>query len=185
MNETIKTILERRSIRSYKKEQIKDSDIDQILEAGKFAPSAMNAQPWHFTVLQNTELMSKISELSKAGMLASNNKRFIALANRPDFSNFHNAPTAIIISSQEGPYSMADCANAAQNMVLAAQSLNLGSCYTASFAAAMLSPAGKEIIVKLGIPAVYRPLFAVCLGFQEGEAPQAAPRKEGTVNYIR
>lgn len=185
MNETIKTILERRSIRSYKTEQIKDSDIEQILEAGKFAPSGLNGQPWHFTVLQNRGLMSEISELNRQGMLDSGNERFIALASRPDFSNFHQAPTAIIISGTEGPYTMADCANAAENMVLAAQALGLASCYTASFSRALVGPAGVDILRKLRVPQGNIPFFAICLGYREGEVPAAPPRKEGTVNYIR
>ena len=56
MNGTIKNILERRSIRAYKPEQISTLELNTILEAGKFAPSAMNGQPWHFTVIQNNTM---------------------------------------------------------------------------------------------------------------------------------
>ncbi|MCX7772888.1 MAG: nitroreductase family protein, partial [Clostridia bacterium] len=52
MNETIKTLMNRRSIRDYQAEQLKDEEIDTILEAGMYAPSAINEQPWYFTVVQ-------------------------------------------------------------------------------------------------------------------------------------
>ncbi|WP_347460467.1 nitroreductase family protein [Clostridium sp. DMHC 10] len=65
MNEIIKAILSRRSIRKFKSEQISDDELNSILEAGKFAPSAMNQQSWHFTVIQNKEIIAKVNELCK------------------------------------------------------------------------------------------------------------------------
>ena len=98
MNETIKNILERRSIRAYKDEQIKDEDLETILECGKFAPSANNLQPWHFTVIQNQDLLNWIVEQNKILMLNSNNERYISWAKQPNFHLFHHAPTVILIS---------------------------------------------------------------------------------------
>jgi nitroreductase len=186
MNETIKNIIERRSIREYKTEQIKDSDLKLILEAGKYAPSAMNQQQWHFTVLQNVDLMRKISDLTKKAVPATGNERYMAIANMPNFSNFHNAPTAIIISCIEnGKYATTDCANATQNMAVAAHSLGLASCYIASFTMALTGEQGSKIINSLDIPAGYKPIFALALGYRNGDNPEPAPRKENTVNYVR
>lgn len=76
MNEIIKNILNRRSVRKYKKEQIKIEELQAILEAGKYAPSAMNQQSWHFTVVQNKEVLRKIDEATKTAFIKSGNKNF-------------------------------------------------------------------------------------------------------------
>lgn len=60
MNETLINIRNRRSARKFKNEQIKDEELNAILEAGQYAPSAMNQQSWHFTVIQNNELLKKL-----------------------------------------------------------------------------------------------------------------------------
>ena len=66
-NEVIKAIMDRRSIRAFKPEQISDAEINTILQAGIFAPSAMNQQNWHFTVVQNQELLNEINDKAKIG----------------------------------------------------------------------------------------------------------------------
>jgi len=65
MNETIQTILSRRSVRSYSSEQIKDEELDLILKAGLYAPSAHNQQSWHFTVIQDKEVINKLNKAAK------------------------------------------------------------------------------------------------------------------------
>ncbi len=186
MNETIKHILARRSIRAFKEEQIKDSDLESILECGKFAASANNLQPWDFTVIQNAGLIDWISDENKALMLSSNNERYINWASQPNFHIFHHAPTVIIVSGDENnPLAKGDCANATQNMAVAAYSLGLGSCYIASFTQIFNSPKGKEYIEELGIPAGYKPYFSLAIGYQAGENPTAPPRKENSVHTIK
>ncbi len=80
MNETIKTILSKRSIRAYKQEQIKDENLQLILNAGLFAPSAMNQQSWHFTAVQNKETLQKINQVAKGIILKSGNARLEEMA---------------------------------------------------------------------------------------------------------
>ncbi len=65
MNQVLETIKNRRSVRKFKKEQLKDSEIEAILEAAIYAPTALNEQPWHFTVIQNKELLDEINTVSK------------------------------------------------------------------------------------------------------------------------
>ena len=186
MNETIKNILERRSIRAFKEDQIKDEDLQIILECGKYAASANNLQPWHFTVIQNKDLLNWIVEQNKVLMLNSNNERYISWANQPNFHLFHHAPTVIVISGDENSmHGKGDCANTTQNMAVAAHSLGLGSCYIASFAQIFNTPKSKEYIKELGIPDGYKPYFSLAVGYKACENPTPNPRKENSVNYIK
>lgn len=79
MNETLKTILTRRSIRKYKDEQIKEEELQAILEAGRFAPSGLGKQSAYFTVVQNKEMLQKINEVCKNAYIKSGDKHFEAL----------------------------------------------------------------------------------------------------------
>jgi nitroreductase len=186
MNETIKTILARRTIRAFKPEQINENDLSTILDTAKFAATAKGLQPWHFTVLQNTELMGKIVEACKKKILAGNDELLKSKAQQPGFSNFHNAPTVIIVSGDESfKFATADCANATQNMAVAAQSLGLGSCYMASFLMAFATDAKDDLLKQLEIPASHTPMFAIALGYAAAAPPERIARKEGIVNYIR
>jgi nitroreductase len=185
MNETIKTILERRSCRAYKPERIKDEELNLILEAGKYAASANNKQPWHFTVVTSQALLDRIVDESRRVMLASENEATIRWAQTPGFHNFHHAPTVIVISGDKQNYlSNGDCANATQNMAVAAHSLGLGSCYIASFLAAFTGEKSADLIKELRIPDGYQPFFALSLGYKSTEDKAPAPRKEASVNFI-
>ena len=89
MNETLKTLYTRRSIREFTNKQISDEDLALILHAAAYAPSGRNQQTWNFTVVQNPNLLKELADDIK---LELNMKR--------DFQyNFHGAPTLIIISS--------------------------------------------------------------------------------------
>lgn len=177
MNETLKTILNRRSIRSYKQAQIKDDELQNILEAGKFAPSGMNRQPWHFTVVQNNELLNKINEGCKACVGKSGDK---------DFSAFYNAPTLIIISGDNNvPTSQFDCPLALENMFLASESLGLGSCWIYSVQVSLNSPDGQKLKKELGIPENYTIFASGAFGYKAADSPKPAARKENIVNIIK
>ncbi|HWQ41715.1 MAG TPA: nitroreductase family protein [Desulfosporosinus sp.] len=132
MNETINTILSRRSIRAYKQEQIKDENLQLILNAGMFAPSAMNQQSWHFTAVQNKETLQKINQATKGVLLKSGNARFEEIAKSEKFNAFYNAPTLIVISGDEKAIApQCDCVLAMENIFLAAFDWNcilLDSC---------------------------------------------------------
>ena len=92
MNETMKMILGRRSVRAYKKEQITDEELNTVLDAAKYAPTGGNAQPWHFSVIQKAEVLQQINEACRAAALKSGNKLFEDRAKAEDFSVYYNAP---------------------------------------------------------------------------------------------
>jgi nitroreductase len=185
MNETIQTILTRRSIRSYEQTPVEREKIELILQCGQFAPSGMNRQPWHFTVVLDRKVLDKISYENRKVLLQSADEAMRALAMDPDYDSFRGAPMAIIVSgNQTGRNTMADCANAVENMALAATALGLGSCYIASFKLAMEQPEGAFLLEALKIPEGYFPIFALALGYGNEVLGPRQPRKENAITFI-
>lgn len=177
MNEMMETILNRRSVRSFKKDQIKDEELEQILQAGKFAPSGMNKQPWHFTAVQNAEMLNKINDGCKMAIQKTDDK---------NFSAFYNAPTLIILSGDEKAItSQYDCSAALENMFLAAESLGIGSCWIFSVQASLNAESRKDLKKALGIPEGYKVICAGAFGYNASEPSSPAPRRDNTVNIIR
>ena len=186
MNETLKNILERRSIRQFKQKQINNDELEAIIEAGKYAPSAMNQQSWHFTVVQNKEMLKKINETTKAAFVKSGNKMFEERAKAENFSPFHNAPTFIIVSGDEKAIAPNhDGSLAIGNMFLAAKSLEIGSCWIHAMNFVLNSEEGKLLKKELGIPEGYIPVGSAAFGYSAAPYPSSAPRKDGTVNIIK
>lgn len=186
MNETIKTILNRRSIRSYKTEQIKDSELHKILEAGKFAPSAMNEQSWHFTVVQNADLLTKINEACRAMLIKSGNPMFAERAKSESFSVFYNAPTYIIVSGSEKAIAAnIDCALALENMFLAGESMGIGSCWIHAVNQLFASEENNALMAELQIPEGFKVFCSGAFGYVAGRFPEAADRKENTVTILK
>jgi nitroreductase len=185
-NETLKTILKRRSIRNFKSEQIKDEDIETILEAAKYAPSAMGQQPWHFTVIQNKEVISGLNEFGKKVFENSGIERFVERAKAENFSLIHHAPTYIIVSGDVNAIApVNDVSLAIGNIFLAAESLGLGAVWIHAVNHLKTTDEGKKLFKELGIPEGYEPFGSVALGYNGGDIPEPAPRREGTVNVIK
>jgi nitroreductase len=186
MNETIKTILSRRSFRAYKPEQIKEADLQAILEAGKFAPSGMNTQPWHFSVIQNNDLLNKINGVIKEGLLKSGNPQMAGRAKDENFSIFYRAPTLIIVSADPKVATpQFDSAIAMGYMFLAAASLGVGSCWIQAISMALNAEPGKAMLKELAVPDGYTIYSAGAFGYPATAAPAPAPRKEGTVSFVK
>ncbi|MDR3600579.1 MAG: nitroreductase family protein [Desulfosporosinus sp.] len=185
MNETIKTLLNRRSIRSYTPEQLKDDDLQIILKTGKFAPSAMNQQSWHFTVVQNKEILQRINQVIRAIFLKSGNAHFEEMAKADTFHVFYNAPTLIIVSGDEKAIApQCDCALAMGNLFLAASSLGIGSCWIHALTQLDTTPEGTKLISDLGIPSGNKIFASGAFGYAASETPTPAPRKDNAVNII-
>lgn len=184
-NATLKVIRNRRSIRQYKPEQISDEEVQAIIEAAVYAPTAINLQDWHFSVVQNAALLAKMRKIIKENMLNSGNPGMAERAQTPGYTAFHNAPTVIFLSAKEDSrFAQIDCGIAAENIALAAESLNIGSCIMTSSANLFMNDTSGEISRELGIPAGYKQICAVTLGYK-AEHPTVAPRRDGTVNYIK
>ena len=186
MNETINTILKRRSIRKFKQDQIKDSDLEQILNAAIHAPSARNQQKWHFTVVQNNDMISRMVEITKANIAGSDNAVFKERIASPDYHTYFHAPTVIVVSGEEDyKHVKLDCGLAAQNILLAAESMGINSVVMTSteFLFASKDPSG--IKKELGIPEGYSHICMIALGYAEGNIPPVPRRNKEVVTYIK
>jgi len=185
MNEALQVIYNRRSIRKYKSEQVPEAELKEILTAAINAPNAGNRQQWHFTVVQNKAVLDKVKSVMKENMLNSGLDFMVKRASEPGFVAFFDAPLLIIISGDEkSKFSGIDCGAAAENIALAAESLNIGSCLMTSSEFLFAGERGNELMKELGIPDGYRHVCAVTLGYKEGENPPAKPRNEEVINYI-
>ena len=186
INETVKSIKQRRSTRSFKAEQIKETELQAVLEAGLYAPSAGNQQAWHFTVIQDGKLLDRLSHAAKEAAKQFDNEHVRQLANNEKYHVFFGAPTVILVSGAEQAMLIeADCAAATQNMLLAAESMGLGSCWVNLVMPALHLPEGAAFRKELAIPEGYKPFYSAALGYKKVEAVNAPDRKANLVTYIR
>mgnify|MGYP003804376559 CR=1 FL=1 len=185
MNDTIRTILERRSIRQFKGEQIPKDDLNTIIEAGIYAPSARNLQPWHITVIRDESLIGEVEHEIREYMLNSDNEDLIERAKDGTRTIFHKAPTILLVSGDESnAYMKGDCSNVLQNISLAAWSLGIGSCYIGMGNMLFQTDRAEEFVTRLEIPKGYKSYCWISLGYADGTMPIAPERKDGVVTYI-
>jgi nitroreductase len=182
----IEAITGRRTVREYTTEAVDDQAIRRLIDAAVQAPSAVNQQPWTFTVIRDQAVLDRISRDAKSHMLATmppspNSDHFRSLLNDPGFHIFYHAPALILISaSAEGPWIVEDCALAAENLMLAAYAAGLGACWI-GFAQSFLNTSeGKNA---LGLPAAWVPVAPIIVGHPKA-APPPVPRKEPVVRWI-
>jgi nitroreductase len=186
MNEAIKTILKRRSVRQFRKDQIKDSDLKEILNAAIHAPSAQNLQKWHFTVVQDKAMLDRMVEITKTNMRDSKIPFFQERISSPDYNTYYHAPTVILISGDEKhKFIDLDCGLAAQNILLAAESLGISSVIMTSSELLFASKNPAGIKKELGIPEGYRHICVIALGYREGAIPAIPDKNRNVINYIK
>jgi nitroreductase len=138
MNEILKVIKERRSVRAYESRKIPRDIINTIIEAGNDAPSAMNSQPWRFVVVEDEMLHRKLTETAVPNakkllenVKTSNPERYQQIMKRYEELEdpiYYSAPAVIFVVGK-GRYADLSCPLACENMMLAAYSLGLGSCW--------------------------------------------------------
>jgi nitroreductase len=205
-NAVLETIKSRRSIRKYLPDQIKQEELDIILEAGIYAPTAHNDQPWHFTVIHNKELIDHMDIETKKNMANAPVDWVKNMGKNDELRIFHEASTVIIVSGRKDALApLIDSSAAVQNMLLAAKSLNIGSCWVglakfffqnpenaekldlASFSQTIIEDMYiPENASKVNIPEGYEPYFAVTLGYPATQKDIPAPkRKKDVVDYIK
>jgi nitroreductase len=186
MNETLKTILTRRSVRAYRTRQIKEEELQAILKAGEYAPSGMNAQPWHFSVIQKPALLQKINDTIKAELVKSGPPQMAERAKAEAFSVFYQAPTLIVVSGDPDAVTPRyDCALALGNMLIAAASLGVGSCWINAVGKLLNAPEYQPLLREIGVPEGYTLYGAGVFGYNAGPVTDAAPRKADTINFVR
>ena len=182
MKDIFEVINSRRSVRSYKEEQLKDEEIEKILDAGIMAPTAKGEQPWHFTVVQNKELLAEINEVALKNMANSGDEFLEAIA-KSGRNILHNAPTVLIVSGKEdSDYGLTDCSAAIENILLAAEGLDIGSCWLGLIKAYFNDPEANS---KLGLPSGFVPYYGVTLGYKNEENPGNPKRVKDVINWIK
>jgi len=179
-------ILGRRAVREYTQQAIDTAVIRRLIDAAIFAPSAVNAQPWTFTVVRDQALLDRISDRAKSHMLATlapgaQADHFHSMLSDAKFQIFYHAPVLVLISAlTQARWIVEDCALAAENLMLAAYAAGLGSCWI-GFEQDFLNTAdGKQI---LSLPAEWVSVAPIILGYPT-LAPPPVPRKEPQVRWI-
>ncbi len=184
-NMTVENMMSRRSIRSYLPEQVKPEQLDTIIRCAVNAPSALNKQSWEIRIIQKPELLNEINEgfvnYAKGQSLPGSASR----AQEPGFSVFHGAPTLIIVANdRENAYSPVDCGLLGQNILLSAESMDIGTCVVGSLKAYFDTPEAEKTIAKLNLPEGYQALYTIALGYKN-QRPEAKPREINKVQIIR
>ncbi|KMO85805.1 diguanylate cyclase [Megasphaera cerevisiae DSM 20462] len=174
MNETIQTLVTRRSIRKYKKEQIADGDLRQVLEAGIYAPSGMGKQPVTIVVIQNSNTIAKLSAM---------NAKIMGTASDP----LYGAPTVLVVLAdmKKSANAWSDGCLVMGNLMNAAASLGLGSCWINRAKEEFSSPEGQGLLKTWGLPVHLTGVGHCILGYADEPAPAPAPRKENFIIYDR
>ena len=177
-NAVIETIMTRRSVRKYQPQAVNRDTMQVIVECGINAPNAINRQAWEVRIVDNPEVIKKLTDL----YIQDNPKA----AEDPNFKNmFRNAPTvAFIANDTTFPFSPVDCGLMAENMMLSAWSMGIGSvCLGSSAHFINNTPEAAPYLEKLGFSENYKTL--VCIGFgYPAETPAAKPRDMGKVKFV-
>lgn len=191
-NIIMENIMSRRTIRRFDEKQLAEEDLRQILQAGLYAPSAGGRQGVLFVVCQDKTVNEKLGKIKRANSnpkmataTAYVSKEQPSIADDPKLINaFYNAPTVITMFAPKNfLFSAEDCAVAAENMMLAATSLDVGSCYIGQGWTAFADPYGQEILRKWGIRSDYYAVMQLLLGYpkQGDRRPTAKPRENDRV----
>lgn len=173
MNEVLKAIEERRSIRSYENRQISDDELEKVLNAGKFAASASGRQSALFVAVQNPAMIKKLSKMNAEIMGA-------------DTDPFYGAPTVVLVFADSSHNThVEDGSCAMENMMIAAHAVGLGSCWIHREKQMFESEEGKMLKKEWGIPESCVGIGACILGYPACEHPSPAPRKDNFVIYVK
>jgi nitroreductase len=173
MNEVLKNIETRRSVRSYKPDMIPQDILDQIIKAGTYAATGKNHQSPIIIAVTNKEVRDKLSKI---------NAEIMGTKTDP----FYGAPVVLIVlAEKQFPTYVYDGSLVIGNMMLAAHSLGIGSCWIHRAKQEFEREEYKDLLKSLGIEGDYEGIGHCILGYSDGEEPAPAPRKDNYVYYIR
>ena len=193
--DAIEAILTRRSTRNYRPDAIEQNKLDKILDAARQAPSGGNNQTNHFLVIRNKEVIRKLTALTADAfslMEATENtyaslKHAITAAKKGGYVFCYNAPLLIAVANQKDyGNNMADCACAIENMMVAANALDLGSCWINQLRWLNEDPTLLEYLRALGMKESERVYGAVIIGYPANGLPNRnlMPQKGNQITYI-
>ena len=173
MSDVLETIKSRRSIRKYKSDMVPQDKLEKIIEAGTYAATGMGKQSPIIVAVTNRELRDKLSAMN-AKIMGTNT------------DPFYGAPVVLIVLADKSrPTYLYDGSLVMGNLMLEAEAQGIGSCWIHRAKEEFESEEGKEILKSLGIEEDYEGIGHCVLGFADGPAPKAAPRKDSYVYYVK
>lgn len=193
MNTVLENIITRRSVRNYRCEQIMEEELNMILLAGSYAPNGMGTQSWKFTAIQKPEVMKRVNESIRQAILSipvttQTHPYIVSLIEKAKDENanfLYNAPTFIIVSHlKDNGNAMPDSALAIGNMMLAAHSLEIGSCWLNQLPGMTHMPIIRELLREINIPEDHIVYGSFVLGYP-AEEPKPAEARKDVINIIR
>jgi len=185
MDSLLDAIKARRSVRNYAYRQVDRATLERIVEAGIWAPSARNIQNWFFSAIQDGGVIRKVNGWIKEELRAAGNLDYLEVIERNGGSVFRNAKAVVVVATTDSEKnSIANCSAAIENMLLAATSLGVGSCWTGSVDTLGKSARVAQYAKELGMPESFIPQYGIALGYP-ADANLAAPaRAMNVVSYI-
>ena len=173
MNETLKVLKERRSVRKYKAEQIRDEELNAILEAGTWAPSAKGLQTSVMVVVQDPETIAYLSRMNAQIM------------GNPGSDPFYGAPTVVVVLADGGrPTWLQDGSLVMGNLMNAAAALGVGSCWINRAMETFELPEGKALLAEWGLGENWKGVGNCILGYTDQAVLGDKARKEDRVLYV-
>lgn len=167
MNEAMKNLLTRRSVRSYADRPVPEDALRAILQAGAYAPTGMGTQAWKMVALHTPQAMDEYRSLCQQQL-----GRF----------PYYDAPAiALVFVRKDVVAPVMDGSAALENIMLAAASLGIGSCWIHATSTLFATEAGRQFQKKLGIPDDYQCIDGCALGYAQGAWPEAKPRAEDVI----
>jgi len=170
----IDNMMSRRSIRNYKQQAVPREVLNRIMECGINAPNGQNKQSWEVRVVENPELQNEI----KALMATVGGERAAGC--------FYNAPVWVFIARDKGyDFSAYDCGLLAENMMLSANALGVGTvCLGSPVRYILMAEGNEQVLSKLGFSEGYELSLCISMGYPEGDMPEAKPRDMSKVKYV-
>ncbi len=179
-------IRERRSVRNYRPEAVKKETLLELIDAAVQAPSAMDEQPWHFTIVTDKALLARMSQSAKAWMLmdsaaGSHIDHTREMLRDPSFNIFYDAGALIVISAPRSlQWAVEDCTLAAENLMLVAHARKLGTCWIGFAQGWLDTPEGHAVI---GLDQSMLPVAPIIVGVP-GSLPAHAKRRKARVHWV-
>ncbi|MBQ8002740.1 MAG: nitroreductase [Clostridia bacterium] len=168
----MKAMIERRNCKSFKSDMLPKEAIEKVIEAGLWAANGRGLQTPVIIAVTDKETRDKLSKLNAAVMGAESDP-------------FYNAPVVLVVlAPAEHPNRVYDGSLVMGNMMLAAHSLGIGSCWIHRAKEVMATNEGREILAKLGMEGEWEGIGNCVLGMPEGNLKEAQPRKESRVFWI-
>ena len=177
----IEAIEARRSVRAYKNTPVEHEKLELLAKCGVLAPSAMNRQEWEVRIVENKAWIDGATATYLKAVEGTGKADYMLT---PTFKNiFRNAAAVIFVGAPDGVFSGENVGCMAQNIMLAATELGLGTCFLGSVQMIFAEPAMAEHLQSLGFSDGYKLRYALAVGYPD-ESPEAKPRDMSKIKFV-